>query len=238
MDTFPICSFPPSERRLMLAGMVADSGPALVGPGQSIDWSGGGWWVLSYGGMLLRTTVQRKLWNVMMMRMGGGSTEIIVPFLFGELAPLPVGQAPGPVLTTHSDGTSFSDGGLYSQSGLTFTLEGAIEDGDTSARVRRVAGGDIIGGEPFTLVHADAGPRAYMIEGVTAVEGEADLYDIDFGPPSRGAAADGDLVDFDNVRSVMTILNASEAWPTRQHRTPTPAQATFVESFTYLDPTA
>ena len=237
MDTFPLCSFPPSERRLMLAGMVADSGPALVGPGQSIDWSAGGWWVLVLGGMHLRTVTQRKLWNAMMMRLGGGSTEIIVPLPFGELAPWAPGQSPGPVLTTHSDDSTFDDGAEYSQSGLSYVLDGAIEDGATAARVRRLAGGDIVGGEPFTLVHEDTGPRAYMIESVQPVEGEADLFDIEFGPPTRGSADDEAVVDFDNVRSVMTIANAAEAWPTRQHRTPTPAQATFVESFQYLNPT-
>ncbi|RYG84701.1 MAG: hypothetical protein EON59_13250, partial [Alphaproteobacteria bacterium] len=164
MDTFPLCSFPPATRRPMLAGLTVESGPALVGPGQTIDWSAGGWWVLMLGNMSLRTPAQRRLWQAMMMRLRGGATEIIVPFPFGDLAPWPGGKPSGPILTTHSDGSSFSDGSLYSQPSLAYSLGEAVLDGDTQACIRRGNGANLQGGEFFTFVHADAGPRVYGIE--------------------------------------------------------------------------
>ena len=43
--TFPLHLFPPGAFHLWPAATLITGGSALAGPGQTVDWSAGGWWM-------------------------------------------------------------------------------------------------------------------------------------------------------------------------------------------------
>lgn len=235
MDTFPITLFPPLKTRPLLAGQTEDGGTSFVGPGQVLDWSDGGWWVVQYSGITLLTPTQIRLWRALGMRLSGGSSEMIIPVLDRAQAPWPAGVPVATPLVPHSDGTPFSDGSLYAGTTLVYQLEAAIAEGATSARIRRVAGGDLVGGELLSLTHTVAGKRMYGLEGVWPVDGEADLFDVTFGPHARGPALAAADVDFETPGFVGKLISGNgEHWPAIDHPNMADAAIMFVESFDYL----
>lgn len=228
---FPTALLRPGSTRPALIGQTVGGGTTLVGPEQIAELSGGGWWTLDYDLGDRPGVVRLKLIRALLMQMQGGASEIVMPFVDEPQAPWP-GAERGPILTPFSDGSTFSDGGQFSQPRIVFTLVEAIAENAGEAIVTRAAGGDLIGGEFFTLVHAGAGARAYCIDSLEQTG--PDTFAIGFGPPARGAAAAGDLADFQNPRCTMKQLAAGEAWPTITRGWKAASSLRFVESFDYL----
>ena len=231
---FPSALLRPNSLRPALIGQTVGGGATLVGPEQSAELSGGGWWTLDYGLGDRPGVVRLKLIRALLMRMSTGGGEVVMPFLDEPQAPWPdANGVRGPVLTSFSDGASFSDGSLFSQPGIVFNLAQPLAENAGEAQVTRVLGGDLIGGELFTLEHPVAGPRAYCVDSVEQTGDDA--FTFGFGPPAREAAGAGDLADFANPRCVMRLVNGSgDAWPTITRGWKAASTLRFVESFDYL----
>ena len=235
---FPGALLRPGSIRPALMGQDVGGGATLVGPEQTAELSGGGWWTLDYD-LGDRPGVNRlKLIRAMLMQMRGGTAEVVMPFVDEPQAPWPAGYGPGtpggagPTLTPFSDDSPFSDGAMFSQPRIRFTLAAPIAENATEATLTRVAGGDLIGGELLTFDHAVAGPRAYCLDSVEQTG--ADTFTIGFGPPAREAEGAGVLADFENPRCVMKMLASGSAWPTITRGWKAASSMRFVESFDYL----
>lgn len=231
---FPGDLLRPRSLKPALIGQTVGGGATLVGPEQVAELSAGGFWTLDYDLGDRRNPTRLKVLRALLTQMRGGAVEIVMPFCDEPQAPWPAGVRPGTtVLTPFSDGATFSDGSRFSQSPIVFQLEAAIEENATEAVCRRLAGADLVGGEFFTLVHAEAGDRAYCLGEVEALA--PDLFRIGFGPPARGPSAAGESVDFANPRCTMRLQTASgEAWPTVTAGWKASASWRFVEDFDYL----
>lgn len=235
---FPGALLRPGSIRPALLGQDVGGGATLVGPEQSAELSGGGWWGLDYD-LGDRPGVNRlKLIRAMLMQMRGGTAEIVMPFVDEPQAPWPSGYGPGtpggvgPFLTPFSDGSLFADGSQFSQPRIVFNLTAAIAENAGEATLTRISGGELIGGELFTFDHPIAGPRAYCVDSVEQTGAEA--FTIGFGPPVREAVAADVLADFENPRCVMKLLASGSAWPTVTRGWKAASSMRFVESFDYL----
>lgn len=232
MDTFPTDLLPPRGLRYWLAGVSVTGGAAMVGPGQFADWSAGGWWCADYDLGALTKPLTMKLYRAILMRISSGATEIIVPIVDDPQLPWGPDGRQDPPTSSHSDGAPFSDDSLYVQTTINYVLTEPLEERATSATIRRLGGGELTGGEYFTLIHPTARDRAYLIEGL---ERDGDDYRIDFGPPAREHAFVNDLADFEKPRTVMRLIpEAGGAWPTIERPFKASPSLKFVESFDYL----
>lgn len=113
-----------------------------------------GWWEIVYRGVPLRTTAERRMWSMISVELGGMAGSIAIPVWAEDSAPWPAGTNNGQILTPHSDGSSFSDGSLYSQPAIGVTLVDALAIGATSAKLRIGFGIDELAGVLFSYQHA------------------------------------------------------------------------------------
>lgn len=238
MDTFPSDLFPQLEWQLWPVGATVDGGsPIGRGRGQTLDWSGGGFWALSIAGVSLLDPDQIRLWRALMARLRGGATEMIFPIPDRAQMPWLGGRPLPPPLVPHGDGSPFSDGSLYAGRNIVYELVQDLDEGAMSARVKRVAGGAIKGGELLTLVYDDAGPRAHLLDGAWPVDGQPDQYDVTFIMPAWGDLGPGADVDFERPRFVASLVGRDGAeWPKIVHPNTSTVDLVVAESFAYLDP--
>jgi hypothetical protein len=230
---FPLASFPAGAFQAVLLGSDETGGPALGGPGQVVDWSAGGFWVAELSGMQLWEPDHFRLYRAMLMACRGGG-EIDVPIIDDPQRPFPVDLAETTASLPFSDGTLFSDGSGFLGADLDYVVEESALEGDVLMSLRRTIGAPLRGGEYLTLIHAEAGPRAYCVETVTE-ENEDGVFQIAFGAGLREDVAAGLFADFQRPRCRMRLLTPwSEAWP----RITAPFEAEvglrFVESFAHL----
>lgn len=236
---FPGALLRPRSINPGLMGQSADGGPSLVGPSQSAELAGGGWWTMDYDLGDRPGANRLKLIRALLMRMQNGAADIIMPFCDEPQAPWP-GAERGPALTGYSDGSVFSDRSRFSQGRIDFRLNADLEENATSASITRVSGADLTGGELMTLVHSEVGigatfaaeDRVYCLDSVEQTG--ADTFDIHWGPPTRGPSRAGDLADFERPRCVMKQISAGPSWPTVTAGWKAASALRFVESFDYL----
>ncbi len=85
---------------------------------------------------------------------GGMAGLFAVPVPSPDSSPWPAGAVYGRILTSHSDGTPFGDGSLYSQPAISVTLAVAAEIGDTEVALRIGSGITDLTGVRFSYQHA------------------------------------------------------------------------------------
>lgn len=228
---FPLELFPADSFQIFPAATASSGGAALNGPGQRVDWSGGGWWVGALGGVVLWQPDQIRAWRALAMHARNGG-EIIMPVIDWAQRPFPEGLTDLPPVP-HADGAPFHDGALYASRVLNYELAEAVQEGDMTALVRRVLGAPLRGGEFFTPVHEASGPRLHCIEAVS--EETAGVSEVLFGCPWREDSAAGAFLDFERPRLTMEILSApQELWPRIEAPFEATVGFTFSESFDYL----
>lgn len=143
------------------SGVAARPRPRSVGGGPTIGGSertirvDRGSWHVSYRGVLVSTVAQRRVWTAIRVGLGGRPGLLALPVWSYDVVPLPAGvNLEGRLLVPHSDGSSFSDGALYSQPAVRVVTVGAIARGATSATLRIVHGVGELAGIRFSYNHA------------------------------------------------------------------------------------
>jgi hypothetical protein len=148
-------------------------GPSLGGIEQ-VTRTDKGWWTIAYKGINLRDdTTRRRAWNAMRASVNGMADTIAIPVWSYDANGLADGvQLDGQRLVTHSDGSSFRDGGRYRQAQIIVTMAEAAAIGDTSVALRLVYGIDELSGVRFSYQHAlyETGNPTSVVDDVWTVK--------------------------------------------------------------------
>jgi hypothetical protein len=112
-----------------------------------------GWWAIDFKAVSLYTVAQRRMWNALRITLCGTAGQVAVPAWSFDTAPWLPGTN-GYVLSTHSDGTTFSDDSEYSQPQSVVEMAVAAALGDTAVTLRIVGGIDELTGTRFSYNHA------------------------------------------------------------------------------------
>lgn len=207
MASFPILDFPVEGLRWWPTFANISGGPALTGPGQVAEISGGGWWMAEMDGLDLGDEAAIRQWRAVMMRAAQGVEAFVLEMLNWPLAPT-VGGVP------HSDSAPFADSAEYATGAIVAELaaSAALRATTVEITVDPATASTLYGGEVFTIVHPTMRERIYLIDEVLGRVG--DTYEVTIGPPLREAAAAETEVDFNRPRCLMRVKDADKgAWP-------------------------
>lgn len=94
--------------------MTRSGGPTLAGIQEAIE-TDVGWWSIYYGGIGLYDEATRRVFQALRVSIRGRSGIFRLPVWSHDSAGWPSGSTFGQYLTPHSDGSTFSDGSMYSQ---------------------------------------------------------------------------------------------------------------------------
>ncbi|HWW11376.1 MAG TPA: hypothetical protein VN018_02585 [Brevundimonas sp.] len=197
MDEWPWDLLPPRTDRWTLQGVAINGGVSVGGVSRLTRTDGGGLWVGEQS-FLLTEPVQIKTARALEGLMDGGS-GLIVAWSFEEPF-APAGAEAS--LTPYSDGSAFSDGGMFvtAPTGTTLAADAALRATVLSVTMEV---GALQGGEQFSIVHPVMGWRRYR---VVRVEGGQ----VTIRPPLREASSAGAVLRFDRVGCVCRLANPQE----------------------------
>lgn len=165
------------------------SGGTTLGGLQRVTRTDRGWWEIVYGGVPLKTPAERRMWNAVAEHCGGMAGFLAVPVPSLDSAPWPAGTRDGQILTSHSDGSSFSDGSRYAQPAIGVTLVSAAAIGDTSLTLRIGFGIAELAGVRFSYQHA-----MYRTGLPTLIDGTD--WTVPVSPAVRAAIPAGAALEF------------------------------------------
>jgi hypothetical protein len=226
--------FPPSllrERstRWALTGNTITPGQTSAGAFPVARMDGGGLWVAELGNVVLSTADHIRTWRAIAAAADGGAEPIIVPSCDKLTFPAPLVDGE-PVYSwgdiPHSDGTLFSDGSGYY---LPVVEAEAASDATlraTTMDITMTVGGELRGGEVFSIEHPTMGWRRYEIASV-----DEDGDTITFRPPLREAVSAGTALEFDQPKCLMRLASGDAMALTLDMRRFGGPSATFVEWF-------
>lgn len=177
---------------------ATSGGVALNGNEDIIASDGGGRWYADMGDIALHRREKVMAWRAFKSALRGGVDPFVFPICDARHQPVQ-----GRALTTHSDGTSFSDDSLYSQGDCSAELTADAALRATTITIAMTLGKPLIGGERFTIDHPTFRHRAYQIGQITAQTDESAT--LQFHPPLREAAPAGTEIDFNCPRFVAHI---------------------------------
>lgn len=211
LRTLHLCNFQFKTQDIRVVGSETDGGTSLSGISDAIQSDGGGYWQAdfsegTFGGRQDSRRADTLAWRAIGAGLDGGRRAILA---FCDRHHQPVyGLSSVP----HSDDAPFSDESEYVGSGAAGTVL-AVVNGDVggdglNATILDIAfTGErpLIGGERFTHVTEEWGPRAYSIWSIEEIDGG---LRVSIAPPIRAHIAAGDELDFDNVRCVMRRTSA------------------------------
>lgn len=165
-------------------------GRSLGGIGRSTR-TDNGYWEIGLMGVALRDTETRRWWNAIRTTLGGKPGLAIVPVYSKDTAPYASGSEEPVILTSHSDGAPFSDGGLYSQGAITIATVGATAIGATSIKMQIATGLPDLSGVRFSFQHAlyETGFAGEPIDGV---------WEVPIFPSIRAPIPDDAALEFDD----------------------------------------
>lgn len=84
-DTLDLCQITPTEIGIDIAGQAIEGGRSMSGVTQAINYSGGGYVVVNYGGINLVDRAQHLYWNSLAGILNGGVTRMFVPLWTDKL---------------------------------------------------------------------------------------------------------------------------------------------------------
>lgn len=230
---FPTHLFKFRTHRYFLTGRAITGGQSISGITQSVNTTGGGFWVFELAGANLRTVEKLKAWRALEAMIDDGVTAIEVPICDYRQAPVPVvagRRVYGGDSVPHSDDSTFSDGSEYAGGSPNGTVAVSSALRSTALRLQMNDAGSLIGGEHFSFDHENAGRRMYRVRTVEADLGGG-VYDITFRPPLREAVPAGMVADFRNPSCMMKVANPHEMAPTVEDLRFASGSVVFVEAF-------
>lgn len=207
-ERLPVEDFNLCNVRFSLGGIQLSGGQAISGGTQLSKTDGGGSWVAQLS-FKLRTADQVRRWRAYGARLDGGASTITIPRCEAGLKIILDGE-PDIEGAPHSDGASFSDGSEYvvvPEVSASFGASAALRA--TQVQLDFVSPVSVLGGEVFTVEHANAGERMYTIHSIASQTGNS--YTVKIRPPLREAVTTATPLDFDDPRCVMRLANA-ESW--------------------------
>lgn len=222
-----------------LAGVSATPGVSGRSVASYVRSDGGGAWTCSMTDVSLsgngdavgkaRQKLSTLLWRAVRQLADGGASELVVPRNDALFRPWPEGVSTAPVLLTHSDGTTFSDGSSYYQPTIAILADADADLRAVSLDIEILYAGDLVGGESFSILHGTMGWRLYEIR--TVVYSDDTHATITFRPPLRQEVVAGDALEFDRPRCTMRLAspNSMDLWV--QPWTFNSASVDFIEAF-------
>lgn len=207
---FPIALFREANLTWELSGVAIGGGQSASGVSAVTRLDGGGLWQAKFAEIWLYTAAKRRGWRALSAIADGGVQPLVVQVRETFDAPFPVvsGSALASLpLCTFSDGATFSDGGEFASSTMSFFANATALLRSTSLVVKKVAGSALQGGEYFAIDHITKSWRLYRI--ATAIDNGDGTFNVTFRPPLREAIAANTLLDFDRPRCVMRLASVS-----------------------------
>lgn len=229
---FPLALLGPGTFQMWLSGTLIGGGASLAGPGQTVDWSAGGWWMGRLGDIRVSKPDQHQTLRALLLHAAGGG-EIVMPIIDNPQRPM---EDPSlvPGTARFSDGSTFFDGSVFQSGRIAFDLAEDALEGDTVLKIRRKVGRPLLGGEYWSFDHPEAGPRAYCIEALDS-ETSGQVREVAFMVPLRTDLKAGAEADFETPRVTMKLASApQDVWPVIRPPFRSDVSIGFVESFDYL----
>ena len=178
------------HRLLMPGAIQADpvpfsrSGGRTLGGLETVTRTDRGWWSIVYKSVPLCSPAMRRAWNAMRVHCGGMAGLVEVPVWSIDSTPWPAGSVEGLLLSTHDDGSTFSDGSEYSQQAVVVETVADVAKGATSMVLRIVDGIESLSGVRFSYRRA-----LYETGAPTALDG--DEWTVPVTPSVRAAIPAG-----------------------------------------------
>lgn len=191
MMVWPHCVLRPQMTAANLVPFTRSGGTTLGGITPSVR-TDLGWWSIDYVNVILqnRYREQWQTWQAIRQKLGGRSGLIAVPVRSGLSAPYASGSFEEMPETTHSDGSTFSDGSHYVQGAISVKTVGATAIGATTIRMRIINAAPSLVGVRFSYNHA-------LYETGPVISIDDDVWELPISPTVRELIpADADL-EFD-----------------------------------------
>jgi hypothetical protein len=212
IPTYNLDLLPPRGMEIDTPGSSIDPPRALSGLATGIDFAGGGLWTVTYRGIGIFSRQSHRHFNRLRMHLTGGVQAIVIPLVTDYIAPTITDD--GPIWIegiTHSDGSLHSDGAGYREATIKARLNNGAALNASTVRIKVDTGGELIGGEIFSLYHPIRGYRCYQIGEIDDVvpNGGEPIYTVEIKPPLREASTTSDSMRF--VRPLLTVRLAPGA---------------------------
>jgi hypothetical protein len=185
---------------------------AGVSPVTRID--GGGAWKMTMEEIPLAVEDARRAWRSVSAICDGGSNPMVIPFRVPPEVPYPTVSAA--LLTSysdipHTDNVLFESGVGYQVGTIDATLSVAAEIGETNIVIDIAYGGDLEGGEHFSIDHPVLRYRLYRIR--TVKDNGDGTWNVSIRPGLRADTPADTKLNFDHPKCVMRLLtgNAMDA---------------------------
>jgi len=218
--TFPYETLKARSVRFDIAGSSIGGGLSNNGQQQVVNASGGGLWILSLSGFIIRTPAQVRAWRRIQYGSQAGVVPVNVPVC--ELRNAPISGVP------HSDGSPFSDGSLYRWLDVAASTVGNMALRATSGVFSFEGGAEPEGGELFSIEYA-AG--YHSLHAITSVTPSGDNFAVTFVPPTRAAVVSGSALEFKHPTCTMRLASPDAMALTVDLARFAGPSATFVEYF-------
>lgn len=214
MRTLHLCQFGFNKTNIRRVGHVIDGGTSISGITDQTEADGGGYLQADFSEGMARDKAAGNSWRVISDADAG---DAFIVLLCAERRFQPVGAI---ATVAHSDDTTFDDDTLYTSGDADYSTTADAALRATTLAITGISGSPLIGGELFSIEHANWGWRAYRVR---SVDGDT----ITFRPPLREAVPTGTALEFDTPRCQMQITGSVDN-PTENGRF-TSCAVSFVE---------
>lgn len=185
-----------------LVGTSVESGRSMSGITGAIDYSAGGMWSVEYKNIFIETRDQHRYWSYLRNNLSGGVKNIDVKV--DQHGSAPVAGSTEFESSSFDGSYAFSDGSAFRAGTVTAFISGSFSTGDGTISINIVEGGELIGGESFSVYHSTKGWRIYSITSVDSVSGTT--YTVGIKPPLRGTMTSGDVCEFLEPKCRMRLM--------------------------------
>lgn len=162
-----------------------------------------GYWQIGMNNIPLYDTESRRWWNAIRTMLQGRSGLAIIPVWSRDTAPYPTGMFEGPILTTHSDGSPFSDGSMYSQYAIRIKSVGVTPIGAKTIRLQTETSGTELLGTRFSYNHA-------FYETGLGEKDAGGIWTFPIFPPIRAPIPDASELNFDDPTCLVRMKTDRE----------------------------
>lgn len=187
---------------------LRSGGRALSGDEQLAVTDGGGRWRARLPLKLISTPNEIRTYRAVVEQMEFGTVPVVLPVIDTPQQPFPgaIDDLEGGI--PYSDGALHSDLSGFVNGSIVARLNAGAALRATTVEIEQQAMASLKGGEYFTLAHAEAGPRLYLVKRITDISG--DVRTVEIVPPLREAVSSGEPADFGEPRCLMRLTNPGE----------------------------